>query len=107
MEGKQVKPLRLSAEPEIGSSMTITCPACAHTNDIVSESPLRDWQLAACSACEANFILVNPLASQGRLPSGPSSSRTSSWWRRIRLWTLGVSAVAAETSRHIQGGMFL
>jgi len=87
--------------------MTITCPACAHTNDIVSESPLSDWQPAACSACEANFILVKPLAPQGRLPSRRSWSRTSSWWCRIRLWTFGVATVVAAASGHIQGGTFL
>jgi len=84
-------------------TMTITCPACSHTNDIVPESPSKDWQSAACSACEANFVLVNPHASQGRPSSRRSLSHPFSWWRRIRLWVLGG---AIFTTGSIQGGIF-
>ena len=83
--------------------MTITCPACSHTSDIVSESSSKDWQSAACSACEANFVLVNPLVSQGRSSSGHAMSHTLSWWRRIRLWVLGGSIFATGS---IRGGIF-
>ena len=83
--------------------MTVTCPACSHANDIVSESPSRDWESAACSACEANFVLVNPLVSQGRSSSRRPLSHTFSWWRRIRLWALGGACVAADA---IHRGIF-
>jgi len=86
--------------------MTITCPACSHANDIVSEFPSKDWQSAACSACEANFVLVNPLASQGRPSSRRPLSQKFSWWRRIRLWALGGACFAADVLGSIQGGIF-
>ena len=83
--------------------MTITCPACSHMTDIGSESPSGDWQSASCSACEANFVLVNSFALHDR-PSSRTSARSAfrrpsshkaSWWRRIRPWALSAMVSAA------------
>jgi len=91
--------------------MTIACPACAHENRILPESPSLDWQVAAC---EANLVLVKSHAAQSRLSpsiaatkSGArrSSSKNTSWWSRFRPRMLGSLLVVAGTECHITSGI--
>lgn len=94
--------------------MTIACPACAHENRILPESPSLDWQVVACAACEANLVLVKSHAAQSRpssrVTAGKSGARRSSskntpWWSRFRPRMLGALLVVAGTERHITSGL--
>lgn len=49
--------------------MTITCPRCSHVNDVLLEPPALQWHTVACSACEANLVLVKRADPQDPRPS--------------------------------------
>ena len=60
--------------------MTITCPVCSQSSEIVPESTLGDWHATACPACEANFVLIKSSLSPARTSPSTGAAKTRSRW---------------------------
>jgi hypothetical protein len=43
---------------EIPAIMTIACPLCANTHDMLSQPSSIRWKQVSCGSCEANLVLV-------------------------------------------------
>lgn len=75
--------------------MTIACPLCTNTNEIISQPSSINWQQTSCSSCEANLVLIResssgtlqrPLRSSVRLQLVSSETRRSAVFVRSRLF---------------------
>lgn len=43
---------------EIPAIMTIACPLCANTHDMLSQPSSIRWKQVSCGSCDANLVLV-------------------------------------------------
>jgi hypothetical protein len=43
---------------EIPDIMTIACPLCANTHDMLSQPSSIRWKQVSCGSCDANLVLV-------------------------------------------------
>lgn len=107
----------VSHREEFSFIMTIACPLCANTNEVLSQPSSISWKQVACSSCEANLVLVresssritrHPLTSAIRLMSPLSGARPRAAVVRSRLFIALATALVISILVYLswEAGLF-
>jgi hypothetical protein len=60
---------------EIPAIMTIACPLCANTHDMLSQPSSIRWKQVSCGSCDANLVLVRETVAGTPWRTQPSRSK--------------------------------